>query len=115
MVTSPSDVTFRRDLIGPRLVAWNALLQCLDSLQLLVGSDKFRWNLHPNGKFSVGSLYNEIIQSDIPVNSNKKIWKMKIPFKTKIFGWYLRRGVILNKDNFVKRNWHGNMQCVFCH
>jgi hypothetical protein len=26
MATSPPNVTFRRDLIGPRLVAWNALL-----------------------------------------------------------------------------------------
>jgi hypothetical protein len=55
------------------------------------------------------------LQSDIPVNSNKKIWKMKIPLKIKIFGWYLRRGVILTKDNLVKRNWHGSTQCVFCH
>jgi hypothetical protein len=27
----------------------------------------------------------------------------------------LRRGVILTKDNLVKRNWHGSTQCVFCH
>jgi hypothetical protein len=26
MVTSPPTVSFRRDLIGPRLIAWNALL-----------------------------------------------------------------------------------------
>jgi hypothetical protein len=50
------------------------------------------------------NLYKAIIQSDIPVNSNKKIWKLKIPLKTKIFGWYLRRGVILTKDNLFKRN-----------
>jgi hypothetical protein len=37
-----------------------------------------------NGKFSVSSLYNAIIQSDLPVKSNKKIWKIKIPLKTKI-------------------------------
>jgi hypothetical protein len=53
-------------------------------------------------------MYKAIIQSDVPINSNKKIWKMKIPLKTKIFGWYLRRGVILTKDNLVKRNWHGS-------
>jgi hypothetical protein len=34
MATSPPDVTFRRDLIGPRLVVWNALLQRLDSIQV---------------------------------------------------------------------------------
>jgi hypothetical protein len=81
MATSPLDVTFRRDLIGPRLVAWNALLQRLDSIQLSTWPDEFRWNLHPNGKFSVGLLYNTIIQSDIPVDNNKKIWKMEIPLK----------------------------------
>jgi hypothetical protein len=39
MATSP--VTFRYDLIGPRLVTWNALLQCLDSIQLSAGPDEF--------------------------------------------------------------------------
>jgi hypothetical protein len=76
----------------------------LESIQLDTGPDEFCWNLHPNGKFSVRLLYNAIIQSDIPVGDNKKIWKMKIPQITKIFGWYLRRGIILTKDNLVKRN-----------
>jgi hypothetical protein len=40
---------------------------------------------------------------------------MKISLKAKNFGWYLHRGVILTKDNLVKRNWHGSTQCVFCH
>jgi hypothetical protein len=40
---------------------------------------------------------------------------LKIPLEPKIFGWYLRRGVILTKGNFVKRNWHGSTQCMFCH
>jgi hypothetical protein len=40
---------------------------------------------------------------------------MKIPLKNKFFGWYLRRGVILTKDNLVKRNWHGSTRCVFYH
>ena len=43
------------------------------------------------------------------------IWKMKIPLKTKLFAWYLQRGVILTKDNLAKRNWQGSKKCVFCH
>ena len=39
---------------------------------------------------------------------------MKIPLKLKIFAWYLRKGVILTKDNLVKRNWNGSTKCVFC-
>ena len=37
------------------------------------------------------------------------------PLKIKIFLWYLSRGVILTKDNLVRRNWQGNQQCCFCH
>jgi hypothetical protein len=35
-------------------------------------------------------MYNTLISSDLPVLDNKKIWKMKIPLKNKIFAWYLR-------------------------
>ena len=100
----PPNVTFRRDLIGPRLQSWNILLQRLSTVQLSQGSDLFRSNLHGNGQFSVESMYRALIQSDVPVDNNKKIWKMKIPLKNKIFAWYLRRGVILTKDNLIKRN-----------
>ena len=40
---------------------------------------------------------------------------MKIPLKIKTFLWYLRRGVVLTKDNLAKQNWHVNQRCCFCH
>jgi beta-galactosidase GanA len=85
MAISPPFVTFRRDLLGPRLAAYNALLLRLESIHLSEGTDEFRWNLHPNEIFSVSSLYNAIIHPNIPVDNNKKIRKMKVPFKTKVF------------------------------
>jgi hypothetical protein len=100
----PSNMTFRRNLFGPRLVSWESLLQRLANIQLTNGKDEFRWNLHENGKFSVASMYNALILSDLPVYDNKKIWKMKIPLKKIIFVWYLCRGVILTKDNLIRRN-----------
>ena len=39
---------------------------------------------------------------------------MKRPLKLKIFAWYIRKGVILTKDNIIKRNWHESTKCVFC-
>jgi hypothetical protein len=77
MATSPPDVTFRRDLIGPRLVAWNSLLIRLEDVQLSPGPDEFRWNLHANGNFSVDSLYKAIPQSDILVDNNKN-WMISL-------------------------------------
>ena len=91
------------------------MLQRLVLVNLTEGADEFRWNLHTNGKFSVDSMYNALIQPDIPVDNNKKIWKMNIPLKNKVFAWYLRRGVILTKDKLVKRNWHVSKKCVFYH
>ena len=114
--TFPPNVSFRRSLLGTRQASWNALLIRLDSIHLSEGPDKFQWNLTKNGKFSVDSMYRALILPEIPVDSsnNNKLWKMKIPLKTKVFAWYLRRGVILTKDNLAKRNWHGSKKCVFC-
>jgi hypothetical protein len=61
----------------------------------------------------VAYMYNALILPDLPVYDNKKIWKMKIPLKNKFFAWYLRRGVILTKDNLIKQNWHESKACVF--
>ena len=55
-----------------------------------------------------------LVQPKTPVDNNSKIWQMKIPLKLKVFAWYLRKGVILTKDNLVKRNWQGSKKCVSC-
>jgi hypothetical protein len=81
--SNPPNVTFRRNLLGPRLVFWEALLQRLANVQLTNGKDEFQWNLHESGKLLVASMYNTLILSDLPVPDNKKIWKMKIPLKHK--------------------------------
>ena len=96
-------------------MSWNNLLVRLSRIQLSEGMDEFKWKLLHSGKFSVDSFYRALIQPNIPVDDNSKIWKMRIALKTKIFAWYLRKGVILTKDNLVRRNWRGSTECVFCH
>jgi hypothetical protein len=66
-------MTFRRDLVGPRLATCNALLQCLAFVQFSQGFDEFRWKLNENGKFLVDSMYRALIQPLQPVVNNKKI------------------------------------------
>ena len=46
---------------------------------------------------------------------SQEIWKSKLPVRIKVFLWYLKRGVVLNKDNLAKRNWHGDKNCCFCY
>jgi hypothetical protein len=112
--TSPLNISWRRDLIGCKLTAWNDLVPRLANIVLNQESDEFQWNLHTNGQFLVKSHYLAMIHSDIP-NLNKHLWKLKAPLKIKIFMWYLQRGVILTKDNLAKRSWQGSKVCYFCH
>jgi hypothetical protein len=68
----PHNLSWRRDLIGQKLVEWNNLLPHLANVVLSQDEDEFRWNLHPNGQFSVKSHYLVLIHSNVP-NINKPI------------------------------------------
>jgi len=83
VLSGPSpNLPWRRDLIGPKLVAWNNLLPRITNIELAHEQDMFHGNLHPNGKFSVKSHYQALLHTDIP-NINKLIWKVKAPLKIK--------------------------------
>ena len=92
---------------------WNNLAARLANITLNHEQNEFKWNLDQAGVFTVKSHYLRLIHQNIP-NTNKRIWKLKIPLKIKIFLWYLKRGVILTKDNLSRRNWQGSQQYYFC-
>lgn len=112
--TFPPKISFRRDLIGQNLVAWDAVLSQTANIVLTHEQDEFRWNLTSSGMFSVKSHYLALVHCDIP-NINNQLWKLKVPLKVRIFLWYLCQGVVLTKDNLAKRNWQGSTRCCFCH
>ena len=101
------NLSWHRDLIGNKLAMWNNLASRLPTLELSQERDAFRWNFDQTCVFTVKSHYLGLIHQDIP-NLNKRIWKLKIPLKIKNFLWYLKRGVILTKNNLAKRNWQEN-------
>jgi hypothetical protein len=109
----PPNVPFRWNIFSPRLASWHALLQFGFS-QFDAGVECVSVESNRGYFFSVDSMYKALIQPIMPAFNNKMIWKMKIPLKTKVFTWYLRGGIILTKDNLVKRKWYSKT-CVFCH
>jgi hypothetical protein len=58
-------------------------------------------------------MYAALINNGITVSQD--IWQIKVPTKIKNFLWYLKKGVILTKDNLVRRHWIGDTTCAFCH
>ncbi|WVZ69705.1 hypothetical protein U9M48_018450 [Paspalum notatum var. saurae] len=111
--TNPLNISFRRALVGDKLMKWNDLVARVAFVQLDGHHDKAIWSLTKHGYFTVKSLYNFLVnQSALPLNKN--LWKLKLPLKIKIFVWFLMKGVILTKDNLKKRNWNGDDGCCFC-
>jgi hypothetical protein len=111
--TTPLNVAFRRSLVGANLQAWHQVVTMVVNVQLTNHRDRFVWGLHQNGLFSVKSMYRALlIAQAIPYNT--LIWKLNLPLKIKIFLWYLYKGVILTKDNLVRRQWQRDRKCCFC-
>ena len=108
VLSTPSpNLSWRRDLIGHNLTRWNILVSRLAHINLTEEQDEFKWELDPIGVFTVKTHYRGLINQNVP-NRYKKLWKLKAPLKIKIFLWYLRRGVILTKDNLAKCNLQGS-------
>jgi hypothetical protein len=83
--TTPLNVSFRRALIGVNWDNWLSLVGNVLEVNLNNLRDSFHWTA--SKKFSVKDL---------------------------IFLWYLKNGVVLTKDNLVKRQWKGCTKCCFC-
>jgi hypothetical protein len=69
--------------------------------------------LFPNKDYLMYNQCKKLV-NQIHLPSNKALWKLKLPLKIKIFMWFLLKGVILTKDNLLKRHWRGDHRCCFC-
>lgn len=103
----PSNLSFRRFLVGDKLEAWQSLLAKITEVDLNEEPDLFRWALHQSGQFSVQSMYRVVLDSNI-IDNNRYLWRLKVPLKIQ------KKNLRLTKDNLIRRNWHENEKCCFC-
>jgi hypothetical protein len=111
MATSPLNISFRRALVDNNIREWLGLVAQISQVQFKEGSDFFKWNLTKSGLFIIQSLYHHLIDKHPPFQ-HRKIWKMRIPLKIKIFLWFLQKWVVLTKDNLARKNWKGSQKCI---
>ena len=102
----------RVPLNASQLASWHELVARISHVHLNNNVDVFRLNLNQSGMFTVSSMYTALITNG-NVQFDKHLWKLKMTLEIKIFMWYLKRCVILTKDNLARRNWNGNKQCCF--
>jgi len=113
LASIPLNISFRRNLGGRNIRDWHRIVASLQDVNLQGERDVFVWALHSSGTFSVKSMYAALINNRVRVSQD--LWQIKIPSRIKIFLWYLKRGVILTKDNLARRSWNGDTKCCFCH
>ncbi|WVZ67811.1 LOW QUALITY PROTEIN: hypothetical protein U9M48_016841 [Paspalum notatum var. saurae] len=89
MSTSPLNISFRRALVGNKLQAWHDLVGKITNIILNDQPDQFRWLLTKNGLFTVHSMYKQLININVFVPN---------------------RGLILTKDNLIRRHWQDFIQ-----
>jgi hypothetical protein len=122
--TTPLNVSFRRALVGDNWDKWLHLVGNVLPVHLNDHRDSFRWTANKddhrdsfrwtaNKVFTVKSMYNDLVLRT-GTSVNCWTWKARIPLKIKYSLWYLRNGVVLTKDNLVKRQWKGCTKCCFC-
>ena len=92
---------------------WMALLEKVFSYNFENQEDIVLWKWCSKKTFTTKSVYDHLSEEG-NTNTFSHIWKTRIPYKIKIFTWLLEKGVVLTKDNMVKRKWTGDPSCVFC-
>jgi hypothetical protein len=90
LASAPLNIGFRRSLTGGRWNRWIHLVQRLMDFQLNANNNVFKWNLVESGRFSVRSMYVDML-NDNTAFLKKYIWKMKVPLNIKIFMWFVYR------------------------
>jgi hypothetical protein len=112
--TVPLNVSFRRFLNDNNNVLWNDLVGRIMHIRLNDQNDVFSWNLHQHDKYTVHSLYLALINNGMANQMHNQIWRLKVRLKIKNFMWYMKKEVVLTKDNLARRHWDDSKQCSFC-
>jgi hypothetical protein len=113
MSSTALNIGFTRVLSRNKWDRWVHLVSRLTHVQLSDDEDVYWWNLTPSGLFTVRSMYLDLLNGRTVYLKNY-IWKIKVPFKIRIFMWFLHPKVILTKDNSIKRNWKDCSKYCFC-
>jgi hypothetical protein len=82
--TMPFNISFRRGSVDNNLIYWHNLVARVANTRLSNKEDKFVLGLHQNGIFQL-NLCTLALVPDNRMRLDMTIWKLRIPFKIKIF------------------------------
>jgi hypothetical protein len=66
----PLNVSFRRNLVAENLLSCHDLVRRLMDIHLTDRQDTFKWSLNYNGQFSVKSMYQAFLDTNVVPNNS---------------------------------------------
>jgi len=111
------DITFTRSLNDWKEESILNLLSLLPDLNVDVhpeGEDKIVWSLDFRGIFSVKSLCEKMLGSNLPNFLAKASWKSKAPMKACFLAWTTSKGKVPTEVALKKRNFNLVSRCAMC-
>ena len=66
----PLNISFRRNLVGANLSAWNRIVASIHDLNLTEHRDEFIWGLSASKIFTVKSMYAALINNGVRVSKD---------------------------------------------
>lgn len=76
--------------------------------------DAMAWKFNSNGVYSVHSLYAIVNFGGVTPCFVPAVWKLYVPPRIHIFLWLLSHNKPLTWNNLCKRQYVGDMTCLFC-
>jgi hypothetical protein len=84
------------------------------NFQLTPVDDVGFWILNKDGKYTVKSLYLEMLNPGVRDWNFNILWKTKMPLKIKKIAWMCFRGRIQVKSDLKAKGWPGDPGCKLC-
>ncbi|KAK8976477.1 hypothetical protein V6N11_007820 [Hibiscus sabdariffa] len=95
-------------------------LECVASIYPTngtIGDDLPRWRWEKNGRFSTKSAYNYLCRETDDGRDSiwRRIWKLNVPQRVRVFVWLSMHERILTNMERVRRHCTESLQCEICH
>ena len=112
MASSGWRLTFRWWLNENLQSQLRKLKDLLTSFAVKQEVDTPKWIWDKSGTFTVKLVYEHMCVNEAGAQYIL-IWWTKLPLKIKIWLWLIEQNAILTKDNLARRNWSGDLDCLF--
>ncbi|XP_078150358.1 uncharacterized protein LOC144545680 [Carex rostrata] len=85
-----------------------------DPITLTTRPDNAAWRWEATGEFTVRSAYFASKNTLTTHYDTRRIWKLKVPPRMRVFAWLMVLNKILTVDNLMRRGWSMVNRCVLC-